>query len=318
MEILRTPDDRFKNLPGYPFAENYLEIPFAGQSLRIHYLDEGDKNAAETVVLLHGEPSWSFLYRKVIPPLVAAGHRVIAPDLIGFGKSDKPTRIDDYTYDRQETWLRTALFDILGLRDVTLYAQDWGGLLSLRIVAFAPQYFKRVMIANTGLPVGGKDSNFVPGDGPRKLPAYLGARIWQFAARRLPNFPVGRMAQLLASQSKLSPEIVAAYNAPFPDNRYKAGVRAMPQRIPLDPRSADSQRNQEAWRRLADFDKPFRTAFSDKDDAVRMVPVDRYFQQHVKGAQNQRHVTIQNAGHFLQEDQGERVAAELLAFIAES
>jgi haloalkane dehalogenase len=318
MQIIRTPASRFEHLVDYPFPENYLEIPFEDFHLRMHYVDEGNKDARETVVLLHGEPSWSYLYRKIIPPLVKAGHRVIAPDLIGFGKSDKPTNIKDYTYDRQEAWLRTALFDILGLKDVTLYAQDWGGLLSLRIVAFEPDHFARVMVANTGLPVGGKDSNFTPGDHPRLLMATIGTKTWQAAARWIPNFPVGKMAQMLARESKLTPEAIAAYDAPFPDDKYKAGVRAMPQLIPTDPNSPDTMRNREAWGRLAEFNKPFRTAFSDKDDAARILPVDKHFQEHVRGAKGQRHLRIPNAGHFLQEDNGELVAKELIAFIVEN
>jgi haloalkane dehalogenase len=317
MDIVRTPASRFEGLEEYPFADNYLEVPFGNQQLRMHYVDEGDK-AGETVVLVHGEPSWSYQYRKFVPPLVKAGCRVIAPDLIGFGKSDKPTRIDDYTYDRQEDSLRTALFDVLELKDITLFCMDWGGLLSLRLVAFEPERFARVMVSNTGLPVGGKDSNFLPDDAPRKLIGLVGARIWQAFARWAPVFPVGRLAQQLASKSELSAEVVAGYDAPFPSNRYKAGVRAMPQRIPLDPKTPDSKRNREAWRRLADFDKPFRTAFSEHDACMKMLPVDTFYHRHVRGAQNQRHVVIPDAGHFLQEDNGDRVVQELIAFIAEN
>ena len=318
MDIIRTPAVRFENLSGYPFAEHYLELPFEGQQLLMHYLDEGDKDAAETVVLLHGEPSWSYLYRKVISPLVAAGHRVIAPDLIGFGKSDKPTRIRDYTYDRQETWLRTALFDVIKLNNVTLFAQDWGGLLALRIVAFGPEHFARVMIANTALPAGGKDSNFVPGDAPRKTAVTFGAYTWKIFARWTPVFPIGKMAQTLASETKLSAQVRAGYDAPFPSNAYKAGARAMPQLIPLNPDTPDARRNREAWARLAEFDKPFRTAFSDGDFQMKMLPLDKVFQRHIKGAVGQHHVIIPNAGHFLQEDRPELVAEEFNAFIAEN
>lgn len=321
MELLRTPEERFADLPGYPFEPHYLDIPFEAQSIRMHHVDEGPapgRPAQETVVLLHGEPSWSYLYRKMIPVLVAAGHRVIAPDLIGFGRSDKPAGMGDHTYDRQVLWLRTALFEMLGLRDVTLFCQDWGGLLSLRIVAFEPDLFARVMVANTGLPVGGPDSNFLPGDGPRSRVAALGARMWQAFARRSPVFPVGRLAQALASQSTLSRQEVAAYDAPFPTERYKAGPRAMPQLIPTHADSADSATNRAAWERLADFDKPFRTAFGEKETTLRLRPVDEHFQRHVKGAASQRHVRIVGAGHYLQEDAGARVAAELNAFIAET
>jgi haloalkane dehalogenase len=317
MNLLRTPENRFHNLSGYNFKSHYLNILFEGQEIRMHYLDEGDKSG-ETVLLLHGQPSWSYLYRKVIPNLIEAGLRVIAPDMIGFGKSDKPSKISDYSYSRQEEWLRIGIFDILQLRDVTLYAQDWGGLLSLRIVAFHPEYFARVMVANTGLPVGGKDSNFTPGDHPRMMMVTIGTKIWQASARWIPNFPVGKMASMLVREVKLTSEEIAAYDAPFPSNEFKAAVRAMPQFIPLDPNSHDTLRNREAWKRLADFDKPFRTAFSDKDDATRILPVDEHFQEHVKGAKGQRHVRIRNAGHFLQEDQSELVAQELIAFIKEN
>jgi haloalkane dehalogenase len=317
MYLLRTPVECFNNLADYDFPENYLEIPFENQKLRMHYIDEGGP-AKETVVLLHGEPSWSYLYRHIITILTKNGMRVIAPDLIGFGKSDKPSQISDFTYSRQEEWLRMALFDILELRDITLYAQDWGGLLSLRIVAFHPKYFARVMVANTGLPVGGKDSNFTPGDHPRLILPYIGSKIWKASARLIPNFPVGKMAQMLTRNKKLTREEVAAYDAPFPDNSYKAGVRAMPQLIPTNSKSPESLRNREAWQRLSNFDKPFRTAFSDKDDATRIIPVDQSFQNHVKGAIGQSHVRIMNAGHFLQEDQPEKVAQELIAFIKEN
>jgi haloalkane dehalogenase len=318
MEILRTPSSRFENLHGYDFAENYLEIPFDGQTLRMHYLDEGNKDAEETIVLLHGEPSWSYLYRKVIPLLTSAGHRVIAPDLIGFGKSDKPAHITDYTYDRQVEWLRTALFDNLQLKHITLYAQDWGGILSLRLVAFEPEYFARVMVANTAFPVGGRNSNFVPNDAPLKFATFFGSRTWKLFARWTPVFPIGKMVKSMATESELTPDILAGYQAPFPDNRYLAGVRAMPQLIPMNPKSPDSQKNREAWQLLANFDKPFRTAFSDGDFQMQILPIDKVFQRHIKGAQNQRHVVIENAGHFLQEDNAEDVAQELNAFISET
>jgi haloalkane dehalogenase len=317
MDLLRTPDARFLGLPDYPFAPHYLQVPFEGQQLRMHYLDEGPRDG-QVVVLLHGEPSWSFLYRRVIPPLAAAGHRVIAPDLIGFGRSDKPSRISDYTYERQEQWLRTALLDVLDLHQITLFAQDWGGLLSLRLVAFHADRFARVMVANTGLPVGGKDSNFLPDDAPRRLTTLVGAHAWKAVARWTPVFPIGRMAQALASQTRLSPQVRAGYDAPFPTNAHKVGARAMPQLIPMDPTSAASRRNREAWERLGSFDKPFRTAFSDHDFSMRILPVDEFFHHHVPGAAGQRHVTIHDAGHYLQEDQPAQVAAEINALMTEN
>lgn len=315
---LRTPETQFSMLDGYPFAANYVNVPFEGQFFRLHYVDAGPPLAewsGETILLLHGQPSWSYLYRKVIPLLVAAGHRVVAPDLPGFGKSDKPSLADDITYARQEQWLRTALFDLLDLKDLTVFMQDWGGLIGLRLVAFEPERFSRVVVANTGLPVGGKDSNFLPDDAPRMALAYIGARIWQMVARRLTPGMIGWMAGKLCRHVRLSDAEKAAYRAPFPDKRYLAGPRGMPQQIPLDPKSVASQRNREAWHRLKSFRKPFLTAFSDLDDAGRMLPVDRHFQQNVPGAAGQRHRTITSAGHFLQEDQPEQVAAAILDII---
>ena len=318
MTVLRTPEHRFDNLPGYRFAAHYVSVPFEGTELRLHYVDEGPRSGP-VVLLLHGQPSWSYLYRKVIPVLAEAGCRVVAPDLIGFGKSDKPADIADFSYARQEQWLRTALFDGLGLRDVTLYAQDWGGLLGLRIVAFHPEYFARVMIANTGLPPGGKDSNFVPGDEPRRLLTLLGTRTWQLYSRYAPFFSVGPMCQRLASETELTPAEVAAYEAPFPTRAHMAGPRAMPSLIPTREDDPAGQRNRQAWRRLGEFTKPFRTAYSDLDPTSRMMPdLDRRIQRHVPGAAAQRHPVIEGAGHFLQEDQPDRVAEELLAFIHET
>ena len=318
MQLLRTPDARFVGLPGFPFAPHYLELLSRGSRIRVHYLDEGDP-AGPVVVLLHGQPSWSYLYRKMIPPLASAGARVIAPDLVGFGRSDKPTSLADHTYRLHEDWLAASLFEHLGLRQITLFAQDWGGLLGLRLVAFHPERFRRVMIANTGLPPGGSDSNFTPGDEPRRWTTLLGTRIWQLFARHSPVFPVGRLAQSLASESTLSAEEVAAYVAPFPGRSYTAGPRAMPGLIPTRADSAEGQRNRLAWAQLGTFARPFRTAFSEEDPTTRMMPnLDTHFQKHVPGARGQRHVRIAGAGHFLQEDKGELVAEELLKFIAET
>ena len=317
MKVLRTPEAQFANLVGYPFESKYVEFPFEGIKMRMHYLDEGKPNG-ELIVLLHGQPSWSYLYRKVIPYLTAAGYRVIAPDLIGFGKSDKPANMDDISYERQEIWLKTALFDTLKLRNVTLYAQDWGGLISLRIVAFHPEYFKRVMVANTGLPAGGKDSNFTPGDRPRLLTVSIGTKIWQFVAMYFPFFSPGFMAKNLARFVKLSKDEINAYNAPFPSRDFMAAPRKMPSLIPTKANTPDTIRNWEAWKLLNNFEKPFRTAFSTHDDATRMLAVDKYFQNHVNGANGQNHLRIENAGHFLQEDKPKEVAQSIIDFINEN
>jgi haloalkane dehalogenase len=296
MEVLRTPDDRFADLPGFDFVPRYVETG----GLRLHYLDEGPPEHPDTVLLLHGEPSWCFLYREMIPVLVAAGHRVIAPDLVGFGRSDKPAKRSDYTYAGHVEWLRQALFDRLGLRDLTLVCQDWGGLLGLRLVAEHPDRFRRVVAANTGLPTG-----------DQKLDeAFMN---WQRFSQSVPELPVGFIVQS-GTTSQLSEEIVAAYDAPFPDERYKEGARQFPLLVPTsadDPASGDNRR---AWESLRRFDKPFLCAFSDGDPITR--GADRLFIEQVPGAKGQSHSTIVGGGHFLQEDKGTELAAVVVEFIA--
>jgi haloalkane dehalogenase len=209
MKVLRTPDERFEGLPAYPFAPHYVEVqPGDGSdaALRVHYLDEGPATA-QTVLLLHGEPSWSFLYRKMVPLLTAAGHRVIAPDLVGFGRSDKPGARSDYTYARHVEWLREALFDHLALDAVTVVGQDWGGLLGLRLVAEHPERFARVVAANTGLPTGDEGAT----------EAFL---TWQRFSQEVPELPVGFIVNSGAT-SDLAPDVIAAYDAPFPDESFK-------------------------------------------------------------------------------------------------
>jgi haloalkane dehalogenase len=294
MEILRTPDERFSNLPGYPFAPRYVEV----DALRIHYVDEGPRGAAP-VLLLHGEPSWSYLYRTMIPPLVAAGHRVVAPDLIGFGRSDKPAAREDYTYQRHVDWMCGALL-ALDLRRITLFCQDWGGLIGLRLAAEQADRFDRIVVANTGLPVGDRPlSN-----------AFL---AWQRFSQETPEFPIGTIVKG-ACVSDLSPEIVAAYDAPFPEERYKSGARQLPALVPTRPDDPASGANRRAWEVLRAWEKPLLTAFSDSDPITR--GGERVFQSLVPGAKGQPHVTIANAGHFLQEDQGLEVARVVAEFIA--
>lgn len=314
MKLLRTPEDCFDAVPDYPFSPHYVDIPFEGTALRMHYIDEGG-GSGETVLLLHGQPSWSFLYRHVVAGLVDAGHRVVAPDLIGFGKSDKPSEIGDYTYARQENWLRTAMFGLLELRDVTLFCHDWGGLLSLRTAAREPGLFARVMISNTGLPWGGRDSFFAPESALGRALGAVGVRLWQTYARRSPGFKIGGFIQKALTASKLGDDVVSAYDAPFPSNEYKAGPRAMPQLIPIRPDSPGTTENRDAWGRLASFSKPFRTAFSEKDATLKFGPIDEKIQRHVAGAADQQHTRIPGAGHFPQEDAPRLVVAALLEFI---
>jgi haloalkane dehalogenase len=294
MSALRTPDDRFENLPGYDFEPHYVDIG----GLRMHYLDEGPADAAP-VLLLHGEPSWSYLYRKMIPPLAAAGHRVIAPDLIGFGKSDKPSEQDDYTYGGHIAWMQQFVAT-LDLRDITLFGQDWGSLIGLRVAAEDESRFARIAIGNGALPTGDQGMN----------EAFL---QWREFARTSPKFDIGRVIQN-ATFSELSDEVVAAYDAPFPDDTYKAGARKFPMLVPITPDDPASEANRQAWAVLMNWKKPFLTTFSDKDPI--MSGGEKVFKKLVPGAAGQDHVIIKDAGHFLQEDKGEEIATVLIEFIA--
>jgi haloalkane dehalogenase len=288
MDVLRTPDGRFADLPCFPLPPRYATT---SDGLRVALLDEGPRDA-QPVLLLHGEPTWSYLYRKMVPVLLDAGVRVVSPDLIGFGRSDKPTRVEDYTYARHVEWARSVLFDGLDLRDVVLVCQDWGGLIGLRLVAEHPDRFARVVAANTGLP-----------DGTRRLPAAW----WAFHdfVQRTPDLPIGFLVRSGCAQG-LSDAVSAAYDAPFPDASYQAGPRAFPALIPQtldDPATPDNQR---AWEVLRRLDVPFLTAFSDGDPIT--AGGERYLQATVPGAAGQPHTTIEGGGHFLQEDRGEQLA----------
>lgn len=301
MKILRTPDDRFTNLPGYPFQPHYAEVAAGDGSgkLRMHYVDEGPRDAAP-VLLLHGEPSWSFLYRKMIPPLVAAGHRCVAPDLVGFGKSDKPAERSEYTYARHVEWLRELLFDHLDLRRITLFCQDWGGLLGLRLLAEHEPRFDRVVAANTFLPTG-------------DWPLGPGFDAWRDFSQRVPVFDTGRILQG-ATVTELPPEVVAAYDAPYPDESYKSGARQFPTLVPASPDNPATAANRAAWEVLSKWPKPFLTAFSDSDPVT--VGGDKRFQDMIAGCAGQPHTTIKGGGHFLQEDCGEELARVTNEFIA--
>lgn len=300
MELLRTPDDRFENLDGYPFAPNYVEVPSGeGESLRIHYVDEGPSDGS-VVLLLHGEPSWSYLYRTMIPILAEAGHRVIAPDLPGFGRSDKPAAKSDYSYLRFVDWMGAALLGELDLSGITLVCQDWGGLIGLRLLAENPDRFVRYVVANTGLPTG----EHSPGE------AFL---AWQKFSQETPNFDVGAVIAM-ATTSDLSEAVVAAYNAPFPDDSYKAGARIFPSLVPTSPDDPAAPANTAAWAVLSKLDMPVLTAFSDEDAIT--AGGEKPFQTLIPGSRGQAHITIERGGHFLQEDRGPELAAATLAFIA--
>jgi haloalkane dehalogenase len=286
MDVLRTPDERFANLPGYPFPPHYVEV----DGLRIHYVDEGPRDAAP-VLMLHGEPSWSYLYRKMIPIVAAAGQRAVVPDLVGFGRSDKPVRREDYTYQRHVDWVR-GLIEQLDLRSITLVCQDWGGLIGLRLAAEHGERFSRIVAANTFLPTG----DIAPGD------AFL---AWQKYSQETPDFHVGGIVRG-ACVTDLSPEVIAAYDAPFPDDRYKAGARQFPMLVPTSPNDPAAAANRTAWEVLRHWRKPFLTSFSDSDPITR--GADRLLQEAIPGATGQPHTTIVGAGHFLQEDKGEELA----------
>ena len=300
MRALRTPDECFADLPGYPFAAHYATIgDTEGGQLRVSYVEEGPVDA-DPVLLLHGEPSWSYLYRHMIPPLVEAGHRVVAPDLVGFGRSDKPAERSDYTYARHVRWLEALVVDELDLSNITLVCQDWGGLLGLRLVAAHPDRFARVVVSNTFLPTGDA----------KPSEAFL---RWQRYSQAIPELPVGGILQG-ATTTELGPEVVAAYDAPFPDESYKSGARVFPALVPTSPDDPEAGPNRAAWEELRRFTKPFLCAFSDSDPVTR--GGERGFIGVVPGTRKQPHTTIEGAGHFLQEDRGPELARVVIDFIA--
>lgn len=298
MQVLRTPDDRFANLPDYPYAAHHREVGAAtGQPLRLAYVDEGPRDAAP-VLLLHGEPSWSYLYRRIIAGL-GDRHRVLAPDLIGFGRSDKPAATTDYTYERHVAWMSDWLTG-LDLRNITLFCQDWGGLIGLRLVAAFPDRFARVIVANTGLPVGTGWSE--------------GFARWLAFSQSIPELPVGGILKGGVVRD-LTPAEIAAYDAPYPDESYKAGARVFPTLVPITPEHASVAENKAAWAELERFEKPFLTAFSDADPVTG--GGEAVFQQRVPGAKGQPHVILKG-GHFLQEDCPDDIAALIERFVAET
>lgn len=298
MQILRTPDERFSALPDFAFTPRYTEIEHApGVTLRIAAIDEGPRSAAP-VLLMHGEPTWSFLYRKIAAQLAAKGHRAVAPDLVGFGRSDKPAAREDYTYERHVAWM-SAWLVATDLRGITLFCQDWGGLIGLRLVAAMPERFARVIVANTGLPTG-----------HGATPAF---EAWRTFSQTVPTFPTSQIVKG-GSLRELTQAERDAYDAPYPDESYKAGARIFPALVPVEPGIASVAENVEAWKVLEAFDKPFLTAFSDQDAITR--GGERVFQSRVPGAKSQEHVTITGGGHFLQEDQPDQIAELIDAFIA--
>ena len=292
MKALRTPDERFENLPGYSFEPHYVDV---GEKLRMHYVDEG---SGDPVLMLHGEPSWSYLYRRMIPVFVDAGYRAIAPDLIGFGKSDKLDFRGDYTYEAHVGWVCDFLI-ALDLRDITLICQDWGSLIGLRLAAENPDRFARLVVANGFLPTGDRP----PGD------AFL---AWQKFSQEVPEMPIGAIVNG-GCVSDLYADVIAAYDAPFPDESYKEGARQFPTLVPTSPDDPASAANRKAWDVLAQWKKPVLTAFGDSDPITR--GADRHLQQMIPGAEGQPHTTIEGAGHFIQEDKGEELASVVVDWL---
>jgi len=300
MERLRTPEERFEGLRDFDFAPHYADVadPTGGEALRMAYLDDGPREGP-VVVLLHGEPSWSYLYRFMVPDLVAAHHRVVVPDLIGFGRSDKPSSRAEYTYARHVEWVRALLFDELDLHDVNFFGQDWGSLIGLRLVGEHPDRFARVAIGNGGLPTGDE----------RMSDAF---KAWQDFSQTTPELHIGNIVSGGCAE-RLSADVIAAYDAPFPNETFKEGARQFPTLVPTSPADPAHDANVAAWAVLASFTKPFLCTFS--NDAITHGGEAKFIRE-VPGARGQAHTTIQSSAHFLQEENGPQLAGILIDFIA--
>ncbi len=293
MTILKTPNKRFESLKDYPFAPNYVTV---NDNLQMHYVDEGDVSAL-VVLMLHGEPSWSYLYRKMIPIVAEAGFRVIAPDLIGFGKSDKIIEKEAYSFQSHVDWM-ISFIQNLDLQNITLVCQDWGGLIGLRVAAENESRFAGIVAANTFLPTG-------------EQPASEAFMKWRAFSQNVPVFPTSFIING-AVVNKLSVEELAAYDAPFPDESYKAGARMFPTLVPISPDDPASAANKKAWEVLMRWEKPFLTCFSDQDPITK--GGEKVLQKLIPGAKGQPHTIIENGGHFLQEDKGEEWAGLIVRF----
>ena len=300
MRTLRTPDDRFAALPDFPYEPRYAEVADPdGGALRMAWVESGPEDG-RPVLLLHGEPSWSFLYRHVMPPLAAAGYRAIAPDLVGFGRSDKPTEIADHTYARHVEWVRELVLERIGLDGITLVGQDWGGLIGLRVLAENPGHFRGLVVANTGLPTG---------DHP--MP-----EIWHRFREVMTTAPEIEVGWFVASGCRrgMSDDVRAGYDAPFPDPSFQAGPRAMPSLVPITPDDPATEANRRAWQVLTELDIPALVAFGDSDPITG--PMRDIFEGVLPGARGRAHPVIENAGHFVQEDAGAELAGHIVDFLA--
>ena len=291
--FLRTPEERFQQLPDFAYTPHYTELG----GLRIAHIDEGPRDGP-VVLLMHGEPAWSFLYRKMIPILVAAGMRVLVPDQVGFGLSDKPTQRSEYTYENHVQWM-SAWLESVNAKDITLFCQDWGSLIGLRMVAEMPDRFARIALSNGGLPTG-----------KEKIPRAF--HIWRAFAMYSPWFPIGKIVRTGCAQG-LNDLEVAAYDAPYPNSRYKVGARVFPTLVPIHPNDPAGPANERAWALFKAWHKPFITLFSTRDPVTKGGQV--AWQRKVPGAQGQNHTQIRGAGHFVQEDKGQELARALIQYI---
>lgn len=333
MKILRTPDERFQNLPGYPFEPHYTEVGDGeGGSLRIHHIDEGPSDGP-VILCMHGQPVWSYLYRHMIPVLNDAGLRVVAPDLVGYGRSDKPSTREDYTYERQVSWFNSWL-QSNDFREATFFGQDWGGLVGLRMVAENPERFRRVIIANTGLPLPANVSE-------ERIAAYHETRrrigtpaleemitqvsqqgpeapeqafvYWQSYCWGTEDIPVGMLVAGMLDGRTLSPDEVAAYDAPFPDPSYKMGIRAMPSQVPTLPDDPALPGNERAWGVFGAWEKPFECAFTDNDPVTRGADIG--MSKLIPGAKGRDHSRIHGGGHFVQEGRTDEICKRIVDFV---
>jgi len=293
MKLLSTPEERFENLPDFTFDPHFIKV----DGINIHYLDEGSKQA-EVILLMHGEPSWCFLYRHMIPILVKAGFRIIAPDLVGFGRSDKPTEQNDHTYLKHVEWM-TIWLQLLDLRNTTLFCQDWGSLIGLRLAIENPDRFNRIVLSNGGLPTG-----------EQQMPDAF--TKWREFSRNSPAFDIKFIIQG-GTSTKLNKDILKGYDAPFPDDTFKAGARILPSLVPISTDDPEHENNKKAIKQFKQWEKPFLTAFSDSDPITK--GGDIFWQTYIPGARNQNHTTIKNASHFVQEDKGPELAEVIIEFI---
>ncbi len=298
MKILRTPENRFVGLTDYPFKPHYIEL----DGIRIHYVDEGPTHA-KPILLMHGEPSWSYLYRHIIPMLAKNGYRVVAPDLVGFGKSDKPSKKSDHTYRKHVSWIEQWLKKI-DLHNITMFCQDWGSLIGLRVAAQNKDRFSRIILSNGGLPAPTLKT---------KMPKAF--KKWRAFSKYSPILPIGKIIQL-GTYKTLPKYVIKGYTAPFPRNKYKAGARIFPSLVPMTPDDPETAPNQKAWEIFSKWDIPFLTAFSNKDPITRGGA--EIFQRKIPGAKGLNHITIKNAGHFLQEEKGEEISKIIIDFISSS